>query len=160
MGSETNRAIVIEAWKTFATRQPQKIAALFTIDAEWIAPQDNATARALGAPSGFRGNAEIAHFLAVDFGRVFRSDVQTDFRGFYADGGVVVTEMRLRATLEGGAPYDNDYCFVFELKDGLIHRLREYMDTAKGYRMIFGGAPSGAPDNEQANREFPVPETR
>jgi hypothetical protein len=32
----------------------------------------------------------------------------------------------------------NDYCFVFELRDGLIHRVREYMDTARGHRMVFG----------------------
>ena len=61
-----------------------------------------------------------------------------EFRGFYADGNVVVIEQRLRATLANGNAYDNDYCFVLELDNGLIHRVREYMDTAKGNRMVFG----------------------
>ena len=37
-----------------------------------------------------------------------------------------------------GHHYDVDYCFIFELRDGLIARVREYMDTLKGARMVFG----------------------
>ena len=51
---------------------------------------------------------------------------------------MVIVEERLQATLFNGRYYDNDYCFVFELEDGLITVMREYMDTAKGFRMIFG----------------------
>jgi hypothetical protein len=29
---------------------------------------------------------------------------------------------------------------VLELENGLIRRIREYMDTAKGHRMIFAAA--------------------
>jgi ketosteroid isomerase-like protein len=152
MTAEENRAIVIDAWKAFSSRDAQKIAAFFTPDAEWTAPPDNATAQVLGAPSGFTGNDAIARFIAVDFGKVFR-DVQIDFRGVHAGGSVVVVENRLRATLEGGALYDNDYCFVFEMKDGLIHRMREYMDTAKGHRMIFGEGAQPRPNIERSNRQ-------
>jgi hypothetical protein len=48
----------------------------------------------------------------------------------------------MSATLANGNHYTNDYCFVFELRDGLIHRVREYMDTAKGMRMVFASEPS------------------
>ena len=58
----------------------------------------------------------------------------------YAEGCVVIVEQRFQATLANGAAYDNDYCFVIELQDGLIRRVREYMDTAKGHRMIFAAA--------------------
>ena len=160
MDTETSRAIVMAAWRTFSTRDLQKIAALFTEDAEWIAPQDNATATALGVSSGFKGRAEIARFLSVDFGKLFQTDVKLDFRGFYADGNVVVVELRFRATLADGMPYDNDYCFVFELKDTLIHRMREYMDTAKGFRMIFGSPLAVGRNIERANREPGAPEMR
>ena len=43
-----------------------------------------------------------------------------------------------RRPLLNGRHYDVDYCFVFELEDGLITVMREYMDTAKGFLMIFG----------------------
>ena len=61
-----------------------------------------------------------------------------EFKGVHAAGDMVVVEERMRATLADGGRYDNDYCFVFELENGLIRRVREYMDTAKGHRMIFG----------------------
>ncbi|MER5405522.1 hypothetical protein [Streptomyces sp. NPDC002769] len=50
---------------------------------------------------------------------------------------MVVGEETMEATLSNGNGYSNDYCFVFELRDGLIHRAREYMDTARGTRMVF-----------------------
>jgi ketosteroid isomerase-like protein len=50
----------------------------------------------------------------------------------------VTVEATVTATLANGNRYVNDYCFVFELRDGLISRVREYVDTARGHRMIFG----------------------
>lgn len=44
----------------------------------------------------------------------------------------------MTATLANGSQYANDYCFVSQLRDGLIHRAREYMDTAREYRMTLG----------------------
>jgi ketosteroid isomerase-like protein len=49
----------------------------------------------------------------------------------------VVVEERMRATLPGGKPYENDYCFVFVLSGDRIKLVREYMDTRKGWQMIF-----------------------
>ena len=45
---------------------------------------------------------------------------------------------RRQATLSNGHHYDVDHCFIFELRHGLIARMREYMDTLKGARMVFG----------------------
>ena len=46
----------------------------------------------------------------------------------------------MRATLPGGRSYDNDYCFVFVVETGRIKQVREYMDTRKGWQMVFGEA--------------------
>jgi ketosteroid isomerase-like protein len=56
----------------------------------------------------------------------------------------VIVEETMTATLANGNQYVNEYCLVFELRDGLIRQVREYMDTAKGIRMIFGEAPAAA----------------
>ncbi|QFU90409.1 nuclear transport factor 2 family protein [Amycolatopsis sp. YIM 10] len=139
--SPRNRELVRHAWKTFATHDADQIAAVFTEDAEWLAPPGNATAVALGGPHHLVGRAAIVQFLAVDFPRFFVSDVTVTFHGFHADGDRVVVEETMTATLANGNHYENDYCFVFELRDGLIHRVREYMDTARGHRQVFGEAP-------------------
>jgi uncharacterized protein len=60
------------------------------------------------------------------------ADVSLGFRGFYAEGDVVVVEVRMQATLAHGGHYDNDYCFIFEMRNGLVARVREYMDTQRG----------------------------
>jgi uncharacterized protein len=135
MNSETNKQAAIAAWQTFRTRDP---AAVFTEDAEWLASANNATAVALNRPWHIKGSDQIAGMFATEVRKLFVADVAAEFRGFYADGNVVVIEQRLRATLANGNAYDNDYCFVLELENGLIHRVREYMDTAKGNRMVFG----------------------
>ncbi|MGW5722343.1 nuclear transport factor 2 family protein [Amycolatopsis sp. NPDC003865] len=132
-----NREIVQHAWREFASHDAGRIAAVFTEDAEWSAPPGNATAVALDGPSRLVGREAIVRFLAEDFPRFFVSDVTVTFHGFHADGDRVVVEETMTATLANGNHYANDYCFVFELRDGLIHRVREYMDTARGHRMVF-----------------------
>nr|BFE73872.1 hypothetical protein GCM10020092_071730 [Actinoplanes digitatis] len=82
-------------------------------------------------------------FSLGEFHRLSVRDVDIEFRGIHADGGRVIVEETMTATLANGNHYANDYCFVFELRDGLIHRVREYMDTARGHRTIFGTGPVG-----------------
>ena len=129
--------IVLNAWKTFSSRDADRIAALFTEDAEWIAPKGNATAVALDHTDHMIGAKQIARFIAQEMHRLF-SEIDIAFRGVYADGNTVIVEERMRATLPGGKPYENDYCFIFAVADGRIREVREYMDTRKGWRMVFG----------------------
>lgn len=128
---------VLNAWKTFSSRDTERIAALFTEDAEWIAPKGNATAIALGHTDHMVGAKQIARFIAQEMHKMF-SGIDIAFRGVYADGDIVIVEERMRATLAGGKPYENDYCFVFTVAGDRIREVREYMDTRKGWRMVFG----------------------
>lgn len=129
--------IVLNAWKTFSSRDATRIAALFTDDAEWIAQKGNATAVALDHADHMIGAPQIARFIAQEMHKLY-SQVDIAFRGVYADGDVVIVEERMRATLPGGKPYENEYCFVFTLAGDKIREVREYMDTRKGWRMVFG----------------------
>lgn len=125
------RDVVLNAWKTFSSRDAERIAALFTDDAEWIAPKGNATAIALDHADHMVGPHEIARFIAQEMHKMF-SDIDNAFRGVHADGDVVIVEERMRATLPDGRPYENDYCFVFAVAGDRIRQVREYMDTRKG----------------------------
>jgi uncharacterized protein len=138
MDADTNKQLVMKAWREFATRDPDRVRAVFTPDAEWLAPPRNATALALDGTHHLVGRERIVRFLTSEFGSVFVADVTIDFRGIYADGDsdTVIIEERMRATLANGGHYDNDYCFIFELKDGRIRRVREYMDTQRGAEMF------------------------
>ncbi|MBR0899934.1 nuclear transport factor 2 family protein [Bradyrhizobium tropiciagri] len=139
MPSPTAKEIVLNAWQTFRTRDASQIAALFAPDAEWIAPARNATAVALDHTDHMVGADAIAHFISTEMHRLF-SEIDIAFRAVHADGNNVIVEERMRATLPGGRAYDNDYCFVFVVEDGRIKQVREYMDTRKGWQMVFGEA--------------------
>jgi uncharacterized protein len=128
----TSKQRAATAWAAFGSRDSDRIRAVFTPDAEWLAPPGNATAMAIDGTSHLVGRDRIVQFLSQEFGTVFVADVALDISSMFADGDVVITEARLRGTLAHGGHYDNDYCFVFELTDGLIHRVREYMDTRRG----------------------------
>lgn len=140
-----SKAVVEAAWRAFASHDADRIAPFFTADAEWTAPSGNATAVALNAPSHMVGRDAITHFLAHEFPRLFVSDVKVVFHGIYAAGDRVVVEETMSASLANGNSYSNDYCFVFQLCGGLIHRVREYMDTARGHRDIFATADRRVP---------------
>jgi ketosteroid isomerase-like protein len=43
--------------------------------------------------------------------------------------GLVTVESQAGGRLADGRPYDNRYVMVFEVKDGLVYALREYMDS-------------------------------
>ncbi|WP_315835590.1 nuclear transport factor 2 family protein [Bradyrhizobium prioriisuperbiae] len=137
MESSASKAAVMETWTAFASRNIEQIAAVFTPNAEWIAPKGNATAVALHHTDHMVGADQIARFIAVEMHKLFGS-VDIQFRGVHADGSTVIVEERMQATLSNGNAYDVAYCFVFELEGRLIKRVREYMDTLQGWRMVFG----------------------
>ena len=138
MDSLDTQQIVKNAWKAFASRDPERIAAASTEDAQWRTPPGNATAKALGHFEHVLDRKTIVHFMAHEFRALFVKDVQLTFTNLMSQGATAVLEHRLQATLASGRHYDNDYCFVIEVKEGRIHRMREYMDTRRGFRCIFG----------------------
>jgi len=147
------REAVMALYQSYATRDPERIAACLTDDVVWVAPPGNATQVALGlgspdhagAPDGSNNldRAAIVDFMVNDFGRLFVGDVANDFTGLHVSGDHVIAEHRMSATLANGRPYVNDYCFVFHVVEGRVSGIREYMDTRGGWVQMFGDAAPG-----------------
>jgi hypothetical protein len=144
MTAGSAKDVVLRAWQEFASRDPERIKAVFTPDAEWLAPEGNATSLALDGTHHLVGRDRIVHFLTVEFPTVFVADVQIDFRTVLADGATVVVEERMQATLPHGGHYDNEYCFIFEVEDDRIKRVREHMDTRRGAACFATPTPAPA----------------
>ena len=47
-------------------------------------------------------------------------------------------DTRDRSTVADGRPYDNQYCWAFEIKDGKVFAIREYMDSLYVSRLFAG----------------------
>jgi len=117
---------------------PEKGSPPIQADSVVLAPEGNATALALNYTNHMVGRDSIVRFLTQEFPKLFVSDVSVEFKGMYADGNTVIVEERMRATLSNGGSYDNDYCFFFTLSGDRISFVREYMDTQRGAKCIFG----------------------
>jgi len=127
-------------WQAFASRNPDVIRNVLSEDVIWKAPQDNATQVALGLPADMLETRDgIVAFVVDHFRRLFPEGAQFDFTKVIAEGDTVVFEQRMRATAVNGRSYDNCYCWIFEMDGTCVRRIREYMDTYGGYRMLFGG---------------------
>ena len=135
--SEENKQFVLTAYRTFATRDKDKIASYFAPDAEWVAPDRNGMAVALGQPTGYAGRDAIVRYLAEDIGRLFTGS-KVKLLTVVADGDHVVIEQSFEGTVCNGRPYKMIYCFIFVVRDRLIHQVRPYFDTALGFELIFG----------------------
>jgi len=143
MTPDSNKDLIRHAWGEFASGDPDRVRAVLTPDVQWLAPPQNATAMAIDGSHHLVGAERVIRFLTREFPSVFVADRSADMRGLFADRETVVAEVRMQATLASGGHYDNDYCFIFELRDGRIHRVREYMDTRRGAEMF--ATPARAP---------------
>lgn len=131
----------------YAKGDPVQIADLLHEDVVWVAPAGNATQVALGLgqpddagpPRGANnlGHKQIVLFMAHNFARFFQG-VRNEFRSMVSEGDLVFVEHRLSATLPNGRAYENDYCFAYEVRDGRVLKIREYMDTRGGWMQVFG----------------------
>ena len=98
----------------------------FHEDATWTTPPT------LPWPGLFRGRKAIfEEYFAVDKGLfttgMSRYDLET--LNVVTGGDCVVVEMRHRAEGLNGKRYETDHCLVFELRDGRIQDVREYIDS-------------------------------
>ena len=54
-----------------------------------------------------------------------------------AEGGRVAVQLVIDARTEKGEPYRNHYHFAFEVREGRIHAVREYLDTLYAEEKLF-----------------------
>ena len=121
--TETNRALITKAFDGLRNGDPSDFMPLFDENIEW---------RVMGSSAWSKHAKGLANVERDLVGPLFAR-----FAGPYlnipelilADGDHVVVLAKGDAETVEGKRYDNDYCFVFRMKDGRIVEVREYMDT-------------------------------
>ncbi|MCB1527775.1 MAG: nuclear transport factor 2 family protein [Hyphomicrobiaceae bacterium] len=132
------KSAALNVWASFKSRDRAKILDALTDDVEWIAPKDNATAIALGVTDHMIGKDAIANFILDDLRRLFSNGLDIEPITVTVEGNRAVFEQMQKADLSNGRRYENAYVFIFEMEGHKVHRIREYMDTWNGYKMVFG----------------------
>jgi ketosteroid isomerase-like protein len=136
--SEESKALVLASYRAFAAGKRDEIASFLAPDVEWIAPEGNGTAVALGQPAGFVGRDAIVTYLTESLGGELFRDAKVEPQTIVAEGETVVIEQLFEATVCNGRPYKIIQIFLFKVQGGVIREIRAYFDTASGTRQIFG----------------------
>ena len=125
MSIETNKELVVSTWKAFVKGDLKAAFANMSDEISWLIPGN------LPELSGLRkGKAEILNF-ARSASKIFPNGLQSEIRRVYGDADTVIIELTNRGKLFNGKDYENEYCFVFEVENSKVRRVREYVDTQK-----------------------------
>jgi ketosteroid isomerase-like protein len=125
MSIEQNKALVTKTWKMLLGGEADAALASFADDATWW------LSGTLEGISGVKkGRAELTAFMG-NVAAAFPDGLRTEILKTYGDGDTVILELVNRGTSATGKPYENEYCFVFELAGGKIRAIREYVDLEK-----------------------------
>lgn len=132
MSAEQNKEMVKATWLAFGKGDLKTAFANMADNVSWLIPGN------IPGVSGVkRGKDEITKFASGITG-VFPEGLQTEITRAHATDDAVILELTNRGKVSNGKSYENEYCFVFELENGKIRRIREYVDTLKAKETLFG----------------------
>ena len=112
----TNQEIVLEFLEAFATYDPDKFLHFMTDDPTWRVFQNER-----------RGRKAIADLAAVA-ASLYPTGAAREIQAVVSEGDKVVVQSILRAVTNKGEDYENYYVLIFELRDGLIDTVWEYLN--------------------------------
>lgn len=132
MSAEQNKEMVKAAWSAIGKGDLKTAFASMADNVSWLIPGN------IPGTSGVkRGKDEILKFMS-GIGSVFPEGLQTEITKAHATDDAVILELTNRGKVNNGKFYENEYCFVFEIENGKIRRIREYVDTQKAKDILFG----------------------
>ena len=118
---EENKAVVLEFLKRFSAGQFAPAFELLADDATWWVGGNFPL-------SGTRSKMEMAELLKGVAANM-PSGLTLTPKGITAEGERVAAEVESYGKHKNGRTYNNQYHFLFVVKDGKIHVVREYLDT-------------------------------
>ena len=122
--SDANKQIVQQWFDLVAAGDAQGAFALFDESISY-------TLRGSTPVSGtYTGMKSLIDDFFVPWRKQIDGEIVLTVNRLIGEGDQVVALARGEAKTVFGLPYDNDYVFVFQVSDGKIHAVDEYLDTA------------------------------
>jgi len=88
----------------------------------------------------YRGKQEIHAKLLAPTEKLMETMGSSVITNIVAEGDSVVVESYAKDRMtKSGKPYNNTYCQVFKVVDGLVHHITEYADTALAKEVFASG---------------------
>lgn len=120
-----NEQLVIDFFTTLSTGDLEAVRKRLHPDASW-------TPMVKDIPGAGRHQGRdviVDDFLAPVRGMFEPGDPKVEIDNIFSKGPLVACETRGVGRLKNGKEYRNVYCWIFEIKDGLVFAIREYMDS-------------------------------
>jgi len=124
--AEQNEAIVRKFFDVLSTGHLENIRKTLHPEASWTPMVKNVPGAGVHKPR----DVIVDEFLAPVRGLFEDGDPKVKVNNIFCKGNLVCAETRALGKMKNGNTYDNLYCWVIEVRDGLIYALREYMDSA------------------------------
>jgi ketosteroid isomerase-like protein len=121
MSTETNKEMVREFMRRFSAGDAAGLLDMLAEDATWWVAGNFAL-------SGTRSKKEFAELL-TQVGGATTEGIRLTPKAFTAEGDRVAVETESYARHVNGKLYNNQYHFLFEIREGKIRAVREYLDT-------------------------------
>lgn len=120
-----NERTVLEFFAALSSGDLERVRALLHPEATWTAQVREVPGA--GTHKGHRGI--IDEFLTPVRGLFAPGDPKVFIDSIASNGPLVMTETRGAGHLKDGRPYSNLYAWAFEIHDGKVTAIREYMDS-------------------------------
>jgi ketosteroid isomerase-like protein len=120
---EKNKELVAEFMEVFSSGDVDKILSRLADSATWW------VAGSVEGISGTKSKAEFREMLSGIAASTVTGAIRLTPHAFTAEGDRVAVETESYAELRNGRVYNNLYHFVFEVRDGKIQSVKEYLDT-------------------------------
>lgn len=137
MTIEANKALVRAFLEAFSTGDIDRLTAMMAEDGSWW------VSGSIAGMSGSYGREPLAALLRQVKGVYASGALRITPERMTAEGNRVAVEASCRETLADGRVYANRYHFLFEIADGRVALVKEYMDTLHAREIFF---PDQAPD--------------
>src|SRR5262245_3741077 len=99
-------------------------------DFRWVIAGDSCWSRT------YEGKQAVLNELFPKLRATLADRVRTRATRFIAEGDLVVVEARGNNNTRTGVPYNNSYCMIYTVRDGMLHEMVEYMDTDLAIRAL------------------------
>ena len=123
MNAATNKQLMQTLFAELAQGNGKPFVAALSDDMSWHMIGTNAWS------GSYVGKREVIDRLLTPLFAQFETRYRNRALRMVAEDDMVVVECRGEVVTKQGKPYDNRYCYVCRMRDGMICELTEYMDT-------------------------------
>ena len=118
-----NKELIRHAYDELSTGNSRPLVELLADDVVWTVKGQTPWSR------DYHGKQSVLKDLLGLLASRLEGRYRATAQRILADGDFIVAEAKAQATTKSGAPYNQEYCFVYRFENGRIKEVTEYIDT-------------------------------